>query len=121
MTDTAWIHEIFDAMAVGDGDKVAAFFANDGFAEDAPSDERFEGREAIAKWVAIGPKLSSDATLPVEGVVSDGERFAVQWRYAGTRNADGKSFDIKGASIVELRDGRITSWTDYYNPAPLSG
>ncbi len=31
MTDVVWIHEVFDAVAVGDGDKAAAFFTDDGF------------------------------------------------------------------------------------------
>lgn len=81
---------------------------------------RFSGRGAIFKLTSLGADFSSDAHFEVENAVSDGEVFAVQWRFIGTRNSNGKSFDYRAASVGQLRDGLITSWSDYWNPVHLS-
>lgn len=120
MADIGWIHEILGAMATGDGDKTAAFFAEDGCVDDVGMGLRFTGRRAIAKLQSRAADFSSNARFEVENAMSDGELFAVQWRFIGTRNSNGKAFDYRAASLGQLRDGLITCWSDYWNPAHLT-
>jgi uncharacterized protein (TIGR02246 family) len=118
MADTQWIHEVMDAIAAHDGERAAAFFAEDGRFEAVSLNLRRSGRSAIAEM--FGPDSDGfydDHHLEIESAVSDGETFALQWRERGTRNSDGRKFEYRGASVGQLRDGLITSWTDYFDPA----
>ena len=117
MADTAWIYEIMAAMEARDSDRVAASFAEDGCFHAVPNDVWFRGRAEIAKMISDQSQFSTDQKIEIESAVSDGETFALQWRDTGTFNANGKSFDHRGASVGQLRDGLITRWSDYYDPA----
>jgi ketosteroid isomerase-like protein len=120
MADTTWIHNVVAAIAAHDGERAAAFFADNGCFEAVSVGLRVKGRSAIADM--LGPAsdgFSRDDHLDVESVVSDGEVFAVQWRARGTRNSDGEKYDYRGASVGRLQDGLITSWTDYFDPSPM--
>ena len=120
MADTAWIYEVVAAIAAHDGERAAAFFAEDGRFEAVSVGLRVSGRSAIADMLGPGSDgFSKDDQLEVESVVSDGEVFAVQWHSRGTRNSDGEKYDYRGASVGRLRDGLVTTWTDYFDPAPM--
>jgi ketosteroid isomerase-like protein len=119
MVDTAWIYELYRRLAGGDSDGAAAFFAEDASWEVPCIGRRVRGRTAIAEYIGGFSNFSSDEHDEVEAAVSDGETFAVEWRSTGTRNADHKNFDYRGATIGNLRDGLITRWTDYHDSAPL--
>ena len=120
MADTAWIYEFFAACEERDGERAAAFFAEDGYWEAPSLDLRVNGRAALVKACGVeASKFSMDEHIEVESVVSDGEVFATQWRSTGTRNSDGGKFNYRGAGVGRLRDGLITSWSDYFDPAQL--
>jgi uncharacterized protein (TIGR02246 family) len=120
MSETQWIHDVVAAIAAHDGEGAAAFFAEDGCFEAVSVGLRVSGRSAIAEMLGPGSDgFSKDDQLEVESVVSDGEIFAVQWHSRGTRSSDGETYDYRGASVGRLRDGLITSWTDYFDPAPM--
>jgi steroid delta-isomerase-like uncharacterized protein len=53
---------------------------------------------------------------------STGDPIASEWVMSGTHAGDvpglpatGKSFSIRGASIIELHKGKVSRQTDYYN------
>ena len=53
---------------------------------------------------------------------SAGGRTATEWVMTGTHSgelpgipATGKSFSVRGVSIADLREGKISRNTDYYN------
>ena len=121
MADAGWIYEVFAAFEAKDGERAASFFAEDGYFEVPALDLRVTGREALAKMFGVdSSEWSADEHSDLENVVWDGEGFAVQWRSMGTREADGGSFDYRGASVGRVRDGLVTSWTDYFDPAALA-
>jgi steroid delta-isomerase-like uncharacterized protein len=57
-------------------------------------------------------------------VLVDGSRLAAEWTLAGTYTGDtpsgpvrGRRFSIRGASILLTEGGKITRFSDYYNPS----
>ena len=47
----------------------------------------------------------------------DGRKVAIEWDWAVTRKKDGKRGTSHDAIIVDLLDGKIASWREYYDPA----
>src|SRR5436190_12395956 len=120
MADTQWIYDVVAAIAAHDGERAAAFFAEDGCFEAVSVGLRVSGPTAIAAMLgAASDAFSKDDQLDVESLVSDGKVFAVQWRARGTRLSDGEKYDYRGASVGQLRDGLISRWTDYFDPRPM--
>jgi ketosteroid isomerase-like protein len=117
MADTAWIYEVMAAIEAREGDRAAASFAEDAVLHAVPNDVWFSGRAEIAKMIFDQSQFSTDERIEIERAVTDGETFALQWRNTGTKNSNGKSFDHRGATVGQLRDGLITRWSDYYDPA----
>jgi ketosteroid isomerase-like protein len=120
MGDTLWIYEVAAAIEAHDGERAAAFFAEDGSFEAVSINLRISGRPALAEM--FGPSsdgFSTDEQFEVESAVSDGEVFALQWHDRGTRISDGEKYNYRGASVGQLSDGLITRWTDYFDPAQI--
>ncbi|MGA1835953.1 nuclear transport factor 2 family protein [Herbiconiux sp. 11R-BC] len=46
---------------------------------------------------------------------ADGRHIALEWTYASTRRSDGARSSTPDAIIVELRDGLIMSWREYFD------
>jgi ketosteroid isomerase-like protein len=46
---------------------------------------------------------------------SDGRHIALEWTYASTRRSDGERSAVPDAIIVELDDGLIRSWREYFD------
>jgi ketosteroid isomerase-like protein len=47
----------------------------------------------------------------------DGKKVAIEWDWAITRKRDGKRGVSHDAIVVDLKDGKIASWREYYDPA----
>ncbi|MGB8535364.1 MAG: nuclear transport factor 2 family protein [Acidobacteriaceae bacterium] len=47
----------------------------------------------------------------------DGKKLAIEWDWAITRKKDGKRGVSHDAIIVDLINGKIASWREYYDPA----
>jgi predicted ester cyclase len=116
MAGFEWVQEFLDAVLAGEGDKCAASFAEDGYLDDVGLSYRADGRDAIAQFLSLMSASGPDARFEIENVVSDGEHFAVQWRLTGTQQSTSKNSSRRGASLGQLRDGLLVSWSDYWNP-----
>jgi ketosteroid isomerase-like protein len=46
---------------------------------------------------------------------ADGGWLAIEWTWAVTRKSDGASGTTPDAIIVQLRDGKILSWREYFD------
>jgi len=59
----------------------------------------------------------SDIEITVTNVFAsaDGGHIALEWTYASTRRSDGERSAVPDAIIVELRDGLIYSWREYFD------
>lgn len=46
---------------------------------------------------------------------SDGRRLALEWEWHVTRRNDGATSTTLDAIVVDLRDGRIVRWAEYFD------
>jgi steroid delta-isomerase-like uncharacterized protein len=100
------------------------------YAEDAVQnmpDGSFEGKGAIRERLAQELDAFPDVTHTVRSFVERDDFFADEWTFAGTHTnpltlpdgrqlpPTGKQVRVRGMEIVELRDGKITVNTLYYD------
>jgi steroid delta-isomerase-like uncharacterized protein len=71
---------------------------------------------------AVSPVISFEATAKIV----TGTRAAVEWVSRGTHQGDlpgmpaaGKPWEVRGISVVELEDGKITRCRDYWDFATV--
>lgn len=84
-----------------------------------PGASRYKGREAVLACFrsyaeALGP--IEGAAVTVERVIDAGERLVPFVRFSG-RSPSGVPHEHLWAYVVEARDGRITYFRAYYEPA----
>jgi ketosteroid isomerase-like protein len=102
------------AFAAGDWDAVSAHWH--------PEAELVSpgGTWPVSAMPAIMADLDdaySDIEITVTNVFAsaDGAYIALEWTYASTRRSDGERSAVPDAIIVELRDGLIYSWREYFD------
>ncbi|MFI9206090.1 nuclear transport factor 2 family protein [Streptomyces sp. NPDC053048] len=80
--------------------------------------ERLEGKEAIAAYMRHYPDhidLHDFRDLRIHQTTVP-ETIVVEMRGVGRLVRTGKPFDMTYIAVVTVRDGRITSYHDYWNP-----
>jgi steroid delta-isomerase-like uncharacterized protein len=114
--------ELYNA---GDLDSCMELYAED--AVQRMHDGTFRGLDAIRARLGRDLDAFPDARYVVESFVEDGDAFADEWTFTGTNTgpfrlpdgtevpATGKSVDIKGMELVEVRDGKIVVDNLYYD------
>jgi steroid delta-isomerase-like uncharacterized protein len=100
------------------------------YAEDAMQwmhDGLFAGVDAIRERLARDLAAFPDAEYVVESFVEDSDKFADEWTFTGTNTgpfrlpdgseipATGRTVEIKGMELVEVRDGKIVVDNLYYD------
>jgi ketosteroid isomerase-like protein len=100
----------------------AALWAEDGFLEFpfAPDGwpKRLEGREAIAAYLRHYPDHIDLHDFPELRIhqTADPGTIVVEMRGVGRLVEPGRPFDMTYIAVVTVRDGRIASYRDYWNP-----
>jgi len=122
-----WAQAYLDALNSHDAGRMTAFLSEDSVYEDLAIGERIEGRDNIREFASqMESKLSSDYSFEYRGIVGDGEGYALEWTMSGTHDngdpehgmpATGRSFQIRGVSVGQVRDGWIVQNRDYWNLA----
>ncbi|AKN68457.1 phenazine biosynthesis protein PhzA/PhzB [Streptomyces sp. PBH53] len=82
---------------------------------------RLEGRAAVAAYMRHYPDhidLHDFPELRVHETTEPGT-IVVEMRGVGRLVATGAPFDMTYIAVVQVRDGRITSYRDYWNPLAL--
>ena len=109
----------------GDLDACMELYADD--AVQRMHDGIFEGTEAIRERLGRDLIAFPDAKYVVDSYVEDDEAFADEWTFTGTNTgpfrlpdgsevpATGRSVEIKGMELVELRDDKIIVDNLYYD------
>jgi steroid delta-isomerase-like uncharacterized protein len=102
---------------------VAAFMTEDAVFVDYALGETFHGPQEIGQWVdSMVAGFSSDFSLVLHHAVVTSTGFATEWTLRGTHDraspqlaATGKHFEIRGASVGKVRDGKICVQHDYWD------
>lgn len=102
------------AFAAGDWDAVSEFWHPDAELV-SPT-----GRWPVTAMASIARDLSEqykDIEITVTNVFAspDQRYIAIEWTYAATRISDGARSVTPDAIIVELRDGLIVQWREYFD------
>ena len=105
------------AEAIGRGDLAEALWAPDleiVNAEDWALEATYRGYEGLRRWWNDLEEAFSDFAMQVERITPvDGERLLTEQRFIGHFRKTGIRFDAPWASIITVKDGRITSAVGY--------
>ncbi|MBL1083210.1 nuclear transport factor 2 family protein [Streptomyces actinomycinicus] len=79
---------------------------------------RLEGRDAVAAYMRHYPDHIDLHGFPDVRIhrTTDAETIVVEMRGVGRVVATGAPFDMTYIAVVSVRDGRFTSYRDYWNP-----
>jgi steroid delta-isomerase-like uncharacterized protein len=106
-----------------DVEAIAAFYTEDCFKEDIAVGKATRGREEMKVLVGGAFRAIPDMRIELVTLFSCGDWAATEWVMSGSYSSDypgfpsaaGRRFSVRGASVMELRDGRISRISDYWN------
>ena len=110
----------------GDTPMMMDDYAVDATVEDPLFDAPFVGKEAIAKRYTAEVASVPDRQLRILNRALSGDQLVVEWEAKGTHSGDflgfggtGRSYTLRGTTIVVRRDGKIVRESHYYDVASL--
>src|SRR5258708_2702761 len=105
-----------------DPDKMLPLFTDDIFYEDVAFGEVSHGRAEVRKFVVAELEGVPDLELKlVRADIHDGHG-TIEWMFSGTDKdvfKTGKKFSVRGVSVIEMRDGKISRNVDFYDVATV--
>lgn len=97
-------------------------YAEEAVVEDSMYSAPFVGRAAIMARKGVGMAAIPDLRLQVTNRVAHGAQVAVEWTATGTHTGDlpgfpasGRSFSLRGVTVVVRREGKIVREAIYYD------
>lgn len=100
-----------------DVEHLLSCYAEEFIFEDIPSNEVVTHREELRAYYQRLFSLPDVQFSQVSFFLCE-KRAAGEWIWSGTNPKSGAEYSVKGASIIELRDGKIGRETIYYDPRP---
>lgn len=105
------------ALETLDAKRIVACYADAFVFEDIASNERITDRGKLGLY--FERLFSLPGVRFSDVVLLGGEDWAaLEWTWSGARRDSEGEYRVRGASIIELRDGRIARETIYYDPSP---
>jgi steroid delta-isomerase-like uncharacterized protein len=123
----AIVRDYMGAWSSRDVDRIVSFFAPDGVYEDVTNvgngwASPWEGRAAIREAVTDMYVGIPDLALETHSIRSSDGSAVLEWTMTGTHTGDwenapatGRSFSVRGVSVLELDDGAIRHQRDYWD------
>ena len=108
----AWLQDYFEAWGGSDVEAVTAFVADDVDFEDTTMEERYQGKDAFARFVKGCFKFVPDMRYEIVDSEILGDAYWVEWIMHPQ--------EVRGASVGRLRDGKIVRNRDYWNGAKFT-
>jgi steroid delta-isomerase-like uncharacterized protein len=108
-----------------DIEKILSFFTDDLVYEHVPRGENYRGKDQLKAWVKGTFDSIPDFKIDMPLLFGSGDLLACEWVMTGTNTgplspeipATGKSFSVRGSSIVQMKEGRIQRNADYWDLA----
>src|SRR5258706_6581433 len=113
-----WFDKRVRAWLAEDMDAYLGMFAEDVVFK-GPTAEPLHGHAAYAELVRRSLEFVRPVTFEVHEIAVHGSRVLAEWTQAHALRADGRQMSYRGMSVCEVRDGLITWWREYYDPANL--
>jgi len=100
-------------------DKSVLFYADDCLFEDLATGEVVHGKNEMKAWNIHTFTDFPDMQIESKSWFASGNKVASEWVMTGATPATGKRFSVRGVSILELREGKVSRETSYWNRADL--
>ncbi|ALC81919.1 MULTISPECIES: nuclear transport factor 2 family protein [Bacillus] len=86
-----------------------------------PYPKQLEGKAALKQHLDLleNVLVITSFTTPIVHVSADSPVFFTQFEASGTILAEGKPYEQQYISVVEVKDGKIVRYQDYWNPLAL--
>ncbi len=106
-----------------DVDGIAAFYTDDCFKEDIAVGKVAHGKEEMKALIGGAFAAMPDMEIELVTLFDSGDWAATEWIMSGSYSNDypgfplaaGRRFSVRGASVMELRNGKIRRISDYWN------
>jgi uncharacterized protein (TIGR02246 family) len=103
---TAWIDR--------DADTIAQLFTEDGIL--IVPGQRWRGQARIRSEIAKFARDYTDVSITIHRIIIDSDSAAVEWHYEDTETATGKRNRSDDAIVLEVQNGLISYWREYFDP-----
>ena len=103
-------------------DKMLPLFTDDLLYEDVAFSEVSHGKTELRKFVAEEYEGVPDLELKLMRADFRGGHGTIEWTFSGTDKGvfkTGKKFSVRGVSVIDLRDGKISRNLDFYDAATI--
>lgn len=107
------IEQAKDAWVARNPDALAQLFASDG--ELIVPGQRWRGQARIRQEISKFAQQYTDVSIEIRRVVVEGNQAAVEWHYEDTEKATGKCNQADDAIVLEVKNGRIRYWREYFD------
>ena len=99
-------------------DKILSACAENAVFEDVPAGERIIGKSGLRSYFEQLFSLPGVAFSDIRIFVG-GDFAALEWAWSGLKRDTGEPYRVRGASVIELREGKIARESIYYDPKPV--
>jgi steroid delta-isomerase-like uncharacterized protein len=103
-------------------DKMLPLFTDDILYEDVAFGEVSHGKAEVRKFILSEIEAVPDLELKlVRSDIHDGHG-TIEWTFSGTDKdvvKTGKKFSVRGVSVIEMREGKISRNLDFYDAATI--
>ena len=117
----AVVRHLQEAIDAHDLTEIVGCFATDMVSRQPAHPGRdFEGSEQVRRNWSMILGAVPDLRAELLRSVRDGDTVWSEWRWSGTRG-DGAAHEMRGVTVNQVTDGRITSVTFYMEPVEAGG
>jgi ketosteroid isomerase-like protein len=116
------LRELYGARARGDLDGVCRIFSEDakfqiaGASHANPVTITAVGINEVRSWLAVLIKAFQLTDETILSMIIDGPQAAVHWRAKIYSRITGATVSTELVDLVQVRDGRIASYTEFFVP-----
>ena len=109
------LNEAKAALEGLDTDKIVSAYHDDFVFEDVPGGQRITNKTALRTYFQSLFSLPGVAFTDIS--IHEGETSAaIEWTWCGDKVSSPGVYRIRGASVIELREGKIARESIYYDP-----
>jgi len=113
-----------EAWNAHDVDRILSYFTDDMVFEDLGGARVIRGKAKMRTWINETLSAFPDFRTDLKSLFVKGKWAGSEWVASGSLRGKlhhlkptGRSYSVRGASIMELRDGKIKRNVDYYDSA----
>ncbi len=123
------VDALYAAWALHEPERIDAIFTDDAVYEDVAGGVVHRGKVEIKQLLGAAFAFAPDFRVTLRSLAVSGDTATTEWEIEGTQTgstgvgsigelpATGRTFHLRGASVLLLRSGKIARVTDYYDMA----